>query len=326
MNIFIENRNLYKVALICYFFRMSFKDRDIISINDLSKADIIKILDTAKKMEKKAPPALLKGKIMASLFFEPSTRTRLSFESAMTRLGGKVIGFAEAGISSAKKGETLHDTIKMVENYCDVIVMRHSLAGAARIAAESSSKPVINAGDGTNQHPSQTFIDLYTIQKSQGKLNGLKVAFVGDLKYGRTVHSLAMALRFFNCEMFFVSPESLRMPDHYFDELRKARIKFSVHSKIEDVLNKIDILYMTRIQQERFPDPTDYEKVKGAHVLKKKMLENVKKNLKILHPLPRVDEISQNVDNTPYAYYFQQASFGVPVRQAVLALVLGKAK
>jgi aspartate carbamoyltransferase catalytic subunit len=244
----------------------------------------------------------------------------------MTRLGGKVIGFAEAGISSAKKGETLYDTIKMVENYCDVIVIRHSLAGSARVAAEASAKPVINAGDGTNQHPTQTFIDLYAIQKSQGKLNSLKVAFVGDLKYGRTVHSLAMALRFFNCEMFFVSPESLRMPEHYLDELRKAKINFSVYGKIEDVLNKIDILYMTRIQEERFPDSTEYEKVKGVYILKKKMLENVKKNLKILHPLPRVDEISQSVDETPHAYYFQQASFGVPVRQAVLALVLDKVK
>ncbi len=304
----------------------AFKNKDIISISELSNKDIVKVLETAKKLEKSPKPRLLLGKVLATLFFEPSTRTRLSFESSMNRLGGRVLGFADAKVSSASKGETIHDTIKVVEKYSDVIVIRHPLEGAARVAAEATKKPVINAGDGANQHPTQTLLDLYTIKKTQGRVSKLKVAMVGDLKYGRTVHSLANALGRFDCEFFFVSPDSLKMPDEILDELKEMGVKYSEHKLVEDVVKKVDILYSTRIQRERFPDEEEYNKVKNIYILKEDLFKGVKKNLKILHPLPRVNEIEVEVDNTKYAHYFEQAGNGVPVRQALLGLVLGKLK
>ncbi|RMF55514.1 aspartate carbamoyltransferase [Candidatus Woesearchaeota archaeon] len=305
---------------------MNFKNKDIISIKDFSKEEIIHILETAKKIESRKAKPSLRGKIMGSLFFEPSTRTKLSFESAMKRLGGRVIGFDSAEASSAKKGETIHDTIKMVEIYADVIVIRHPLEGSARVAAEATEKPVINAGDGANQHPTQTLLDLYSIKKTQGRLTGLNVALVGDLKYGRTVHSLLMALSHFNCRIFFVSTESLRIPKTYLDFLASKNISYSEHENPEEIIDKVDVLYATRIQRERFPDEAEYEKVKNAYVIKSSMLSNVRKNLKIMHPLPRVNEIDMSVDKTPYAYYFKQAAMGIPVRQALLCLTLGVLK
>lgn len=306
---------------------INFKGRDIISINDFSKEEILCVIQKAEEMQKlKNKDSLLKGTIIGSLFFEPSTRTRLSFNSAAESLGANVVGFASASITSVKKGESLFDTIKMVEQYADVIVMRHFIEGSARLAAEATSKPVINAGDGANQHPTQTFLDLFTIKQTQGKLNNLNIALVGDLKYGRTVHSLAVALSHFNTRLYFVSPESLRMPEHYLEFLDKKGVEYSEHTDVEKVIKNIDILYATRIQGERFPDPAEYEKVKNAYVLKKSMLKGVKDNLKIMHPLPRVNEISTDVDDTKYAYYFQQAGNGIPVRQALLALVLGALK
>ncbi|MBD3309956.1 aspartate carbamoyltransferase [Candidatus Woesearchaeota archaeon] len=302
---------------------MRFKGKDIISINDMTKPEIIHILETAKKMEKRSSKKLMQGKILGTLFFEPSTRTRLSFESAAKRLGAQTVGFADPSVSSVKKGESLWDTIKVTEKYCDVIVMRHPHEGSARLAAEAASVPIINGGDGPNQHPTQTLLDLYTIKKCQGKLTGLKVAMSGDLKYGRTVHSLAAALSLFNCRVFFIAPPELQMPKHILDELDRRNIKYSLHPRIEDVITKVDVLYSTRIQKERFPNEKEYEKVKNIFILKQSMLRGVKKNLSIMHPLPRVNEIMKEVDDTPYAEYFEQAGNGIPVRMALLALVTG---
>jgi aspartate carbamoyltransferase catalytic subunit len=305
---------------------MGFKNRDIISIRDFSKAEILYVLDAAAKMDRRPGSSLLRGKVMASLFFEPSTRTRLSFESAMTKLGGSVIGFSEPGTTSLRKGESLWDTIKMVEKYADVIVMRHPAEGAARIAAEATELPVINGGDGANQHPTQTLLDLYTIKKAKGKIDGLNVGFLGDLKYGRTVHSLAIALSHFNATMYFISPEALKMPDSYLDELGEKKVKFYEESDLLKVANKLDILYSTRIQKERFPDQMEYKKYAGIYKLDKSILPHVKPTLKIMHPLPRVDELSPELDDTPHALYFEQAGNGIPVRQALLSLVLGRMK
>lgn len=301
---------------------MNFKGRDVISLRDFSKEEILYVLKTAEKMEKNTKP-LLKGKVLAALFFEPSTRTRLSFESAMNKLGGSVIGFADSGVSSTSKGESLSDSVKIVEGYADVIAMRHPMEGAARVAAEATNVPVINGGDGANQHPTQTFLDLYTIKKTKGKLTGLKVGFLGDLKYGRTVHSLADALSHFGAELYFISPDSLKMPKDDLKMLRDRKIKYHEVKDLNKVIKKLDVLYATRIQKERFPDPLEYEKVKNIYILDKSSLKGVKKDLKILHPLPRVNEINYNVDDTPYAVYFEQAKNGVPVRQALLALTLG---
>ena len=301
---------------------MNFKNRHIISIDDFSKEELLYILDVAKSM-KQNKELMLSNKILATLFFEPSTRTRLSHEAAMMKLGGKVIGFSDPSSSSHKKGETLHDTIKMVEQYADVIVMRHYLDGAARAAARNSKVPIINAGDGANQHPTQTLLDLYTIFETQGSLENLKIAMVGDLKYGRTTHSLSKALSLFNAELYFVAPKELQMTSSIIEELKEKKIKYKLSEKIEDVIEKVDILYMTRIQKERFPDVMEYEKVKNAFILEKSMLVNAKTNMKIMHPLPRVNEISTDVDETPHAYYFEQAGNGIPVRQALLCLVLG---
>lgn len=304
---------------------LNFKGKNIISIDDFSKEEILHILSVAKEMEKNDKP-ILNGKVLSSLFFEPSTRTRLSHEAAMNKLGGRVIGFSDPSSSSHKKGESLQDTIKMVDQYSDVIVMRHYLDGAARAAAEVSKVPIINAGDGANQHPTQTLLDLYTIFQTQNKIDGLKIAMVGDLKYGRTTHSLAKALSLFDVELFFVAPDELQMPKSILQYLDSKEIKYSLFKKIEDIIELSDILYMTRIQKERFPDLNDYEKVKNAFILEKKMLTNVKSNLKIMHPLPRINEIKMDVDETPYAYYFEQAGNGIPVRQAILCLILGVVK
>ncbi|MCK4531707.1 MAG: aspartate carbamoyltransferase, partial [Candidatus Aenigmarchaeota archaeon] len=297
-----------------------------ISIRDLSKNEILHVLKTAKKIERKPNPNLLKGEVMASLFFEPSTRTRLSFESAMRRLGGEVIGFAEPGTTSLKKGETLWDTIKMAERYADVIVMRHPVEGAARLAAEAAGVPIINGGDGANQHPTQTLLDLYTIQKAKGKIERLKIGFLGDLKYGRTVHSLAIALSHFNTALYFISPEALKMPDSYLEELDSKGIQYYEETDLLKVSKKLDILYATRIQKERFPDPLEYKKYAGVYKLNRSILPHIKPSLKIMHPLPRVDEIHPELDDTKHALYFEQAGNGVPVRQALLSLVLGRVK
>jgi aspartate carbamoyltransferase catalytic subunit len=305
---------------------MSFKNRDIISIHDFSKDELLYVLKIAKLMEKKPNPTLLKDKILAALFFEPSTRTRLSFYSAMEQLGGKVMGFATSGVTSIKKGETLWDTMKMVESYSDVVTIRHPWEGSARLAAESSSKPVINAGDGANQHPTQTLLDLYTIQKVKGRLDGLYVGVLGDLKYGRTVHSLVTALSHFKPTFYFIAPPALQMPQTYLDELKEKKIKFVIESNLTKVSKKLDILYATRIQKERFADPVEYEKYKGVYKLDASLLSNVKKDLKIMHPLPRVDEIDKSLDDTEHAIYFEQAANGIHVRKALLALLLGKIK
>lgn len=302
---------------------MEFKNRDIISINDLSKEDLLHILKAAKTMEK-ARPNLLKGSTLATLFFEPSTRTRLSFLYAMESLGGHVLGFENAAMTSIQKGESLWDTARITEKYCDVMVIRHPTEGSARLVAEASTKPVINAGDGANQHPTQTLLDLYTIQKVKGRLNDLHIGMVGDLKYGRTVHSLTSAMSHFNPTFYFIAPQALQMPQSYLDELKEKGIKFVTESNLQKVSSKLDILYVTRIQKERFPDPVEYQKYKGYYKLDKKLLDNIKKDMKIMHPLPRVDELDRELDDTSHAVYFEQAANGIPVRRALLALVLGK--
>lgn len=306
--------------------KTNFINKNIISIKDLTKQETLYILKVAGRFKSRKNPkaVLLQGKIVALLFFEPSTRTRLSFETAALRLGAKVIGFAQAGATSTAKGEALSDSIKIVGQYADVIVMRHSKEGAARLAAQSTSLPVINAGDGANQHPTQTFLDLFTIYETQKKLNNLSIALVGDLKYSRTVHSLSQALAWFSPRLYFVAPPSLQIPDYILETLRQKQIKYSFHNDFKNIISKTDIFYMTRIQKERFPDLMEYEKVKNVYRLTSADLKKVKNNLKILHPLPRLGEIAKEIDKTPYAYYFQQAENGIYVRQAILALVLGK--
>ncbi len=302
---------------------MNFKGRDIVSIRDFTKKDLIHVLNVAREMEKDMPQ-LLAGKILATLFFEPSTRTRLSFESAMCRLGGKTIGFSDEKVSSVKKGETIWDTAKMAERYSDVIVIRSPIEGSARLAAEATSVPVINGGDGANQHPTQTLLDLYTIQKAKKNINSLKIGFLGDLKYGRTVHSLAIALSHWKVDLYFIAPDALQMPDQYLKDLQEIEIKCSQTDDVFAVSKNLDILYVTRIQRERFPDPMEYEKYKNAYRLDQSLLSHIKDDLKIMHPLPRVGEISPELDETKHAIYFEQAGNGVTVRKALLALVLGK--
>lgn len=297
--------------------------KNLISIADLSTDELQLLLDTALKLKREPQQDLLAGKLIASCFFEPSTRTRLSFETAVQRLGGKVIGFADGANTSAKKGETLADTARIISSYADAIIQRHPKDGAARVLAEFSDVPVINAGDGTNQHPSQTLLDLVTIYETQGSLNNLKIAMCGDLKYGRTVHSLAQALKNFGCEFAFVSPSSLAMPDYITEELDETRTLWQIMPDLESALEWADILYMTRVQRERF-DEQEFAKIQGKFNLSAEMLTNAQPNLRILHPLPRVDEIHPNVDNTPYAYYFQQAHNGVFARMAMLSLVLNQ--
>jgi aspartate carbamoyltransferase catalytic subunit len=306
---------------------MDFKGRDVVSINDFTLEEINYILDVAERMVPAAKGEevldLVPGKLLASLFYEPSTRTMLSFETAIKRVGGKIIGFSDVSSTSAVKGETLADTIKMVEAYADVIVLRHGREGAARMAAEVSEIPVINAGDGAGQHPTQTLLDLFTMRQELGHLRKKSVALVGDLKYGRTVHSLTYALAKFGINLHFVAPESLQMPLEVVSHLDKRNAAYEVHEDIADVMGKVDVLYVTRIQKERFPDPEEYHKVAGAYRLDVESLEGAKKGMIIMHPLPRVDEIAPEVDATKHARYFQQAFNGVPVRMALLSLVLG---
>lgn len=297
-------------------------ERDLISIADLSKQEIELVLSTALTLQKEARPGLLKGSLLASCFFEPSTRTRLSFEAAMHRLGGNVIGFAESGTTSAKKGESLADTMRVVGSYADIVVIRHPQEGSARLAADAMDKPVINAGDGANQHPTQTLVDLFTIRECQGTIDELHIALAGDLKYGRTAHSLSIALSNYPVRLYFVSPSHLPLPDAIAHELKKKGVKFSCHTALEEVIPKVDILYMLRIQKERFPDSS--ADLVNTCLLKKRHLEKAKKTLRVLHALPRVDEIEESIDATPFAYYFQQAANGVSVRMALLALLLGK--
>lgn len=298
------------------------RKNSLVSISDYCKKDILSILDSAADFEFNPNRKSLDGKVIATLFFEPSTRTRLSFETAVVRLGGSIIGFSDASTSSSSKGETLNDTIHMVSSYADAIVMRHPLEGAARYAAEISPVPIINAGDGANQHPSQTLLDLYSILKTQGTLQDLNICLVGDLKYGRTVHSLIMAMSHFNPTFTFIAPDELKMPEEYKTFCKKNNIKYSESTELHDNFNDADILYMTRVQRERFQDLMEYERVKNVYTLKNDMLDNSKSNLKILHPLPRVTEIDPDVDSNPKAYYFQQAKNGLYVRQAILSKVL----
>jgi len=306
---------------------LEFEGRDIISIKDFSREEIDYVLKVAHAMEPIAAKGsdMLKGKILATLFFEPSTRTRLSFEAAMHKLGGSTIGFAEAEIASVKKGENLADTVRTVENYADVIAVRHPLEGAARLAAEFAKVPIINGGSGAEEHPTQALLDLYTIMKEKGKIDGLIIAFVGDLRYGRTVHSLAYALSLYNIELYLVSPESLKMRREVLQTI-KEKIHVTEKTSFEKIIPIVDVLYVTRIQKERFPDPAEYAKVKGSYKIDLKTLSDAKHDLIILHPLPRVDEVTAEVDNTPFARYFQQVWNGIVVRMTLLALILGAVK
>ena len=297
---------------------------NFVTIADLSRDKILYMIKVAQEFEKHPNREILKGKVVATLFFEPSTRTRLSFETAANRLGARVIGFSDAKVTSATKGETLKDTILMVSNYADVIVMRHYIEGAAQYASEVAPVPIINAGDGAHQHPSQCMLDLYSIYKTQGTLDNLDICLVGDLKYGRTVHSLIMAMRHFNPTFHFIAPQELAMPDEYKLYCKEYGIKFVEHTDFsEDVISNADILYMTRVQKERFSDLMEYEKVKNVYILKNEMLKNARENMKILHPLPRVNEIEYEVDSNPHAYYIQQAQNGLYAREAIICDVLG---
>jgi len=302
---------------------------DVVSISDFSRKQIEQVLEQAEKLEKMPrdkKAKILQNRVVASLFFEPSTRTRLSHETAIQNLGGRVIGFADPNVSSFKKGETLTDTIKMIERYADIIIMRHFIEGAAKRAAEISTKPIINAGDGANQHPTQTLLDLYTIKKEFGKIDGIKIAMVGDLKYGRTVHSLMYALaNFNNVEVFLIAPEALKMPKHIIEDTEK-KLKIHESPDLEKCLKDIDILYSTRIQKERFPDEVEYEKVKNAYIITKKIVDMANKKMKIMHPLPRINEITTAVDETGAALYFEQAANGVPIREALLSMLINVKK
>lgn len=306
---------------------MNLKGRDLVSIRDLTREEIFYILEKAEKMipfakgEKKTKA--LEGKILATLFFEPSTRTKLSFETAMHRLGGNVIGFSEPAMTSIKKGETLADTIRMVDSYSDIIVIRHSLEGAARLAAEFAESPVINAGDGAGRHPTQCLLDLFTILREKGRIEGLKIALVGDLKYGRTVHSLAYALALLGAELIFISPETLKMPKEIVRDCQELGAEPKSFTNLERAIKDVDVIYVTRIQKERFPDPTEYSRVVGSYRIDIDLLKHAKENVIVMHPLPRVNEIDPEVDKTKHALYFRQAFYGVPVRMALLSLLLG---
>ncbi len=303
---------------------MPMNNNSLVSISDITKEEMLSLLEKARYFEENPNHKILEGRVVATLFFEPSTRTRLSFETAVNRLGGRVIGFSDANTTSSSKGETLKDTIKMVSNYVDLIIMRHYLEGAARYATEVTDVPIINAGDGANQHPSQTMLDLYSIYKTQGTLENLTITMVGDLKYGRTVHSLLMAMRYFNPTFRFVACDELKMPKEYKEFCDKNGINYTEHSDFSpEVINTSDIIYMTRVQRERFTDIMEYEKVKNLYTLHNAMLDNSKDNLRILHPLPRVNEIDYDVDDNPKAYYFQQAQNGLYARQAIICKALG---
>lgn len=299
------------------------KGRNLISITDFSKEEYIEVLDIAEGFEQNPKQRILSDKVVATLFFEPSTRTRLSFESAANQLGARIIGFSDPGGTSVQKGESLHDTIVMVSSYADLIVMRNPKEGSSRYASEVASVPVINAGDGANQHPTQCMLDLYSIRKTQGTLDNLNIALVGDLKYGRTVHSLVQAMCNFNATFHLVSPTELKLPSSVKMSIKEAGLKYYQYTDIRSIIPLADIIYMTRVQRERFPDPLEYERVKDSCILSADMLEGCKPNMRVLHPLPRVNEITTDVDKTPYAYYFRQAQNGVYVRQALMAAILG---
>ena len=299
-------------------------NRSLVTIADHTREKIEYLVDMASEFEKHPNRRLLEGRVVATLFFEPSTRTRLSFETAANRLGARVIGFADPKVTSGTKGETLKDTIMMVSNYADIIVMRHYLEGAARYASEVAPVPIVNAGDGANQHPSQTMLDIYSIYKTQGTLDNLNIYMVGVLKYGRTVHSLLMAMRHFNPTFHFIAPDELAMPEYYKLYCKEHGIRYVEHKDFDaNTIADADILYMTRVQRERFSDLVEYERVKDSYLLKRNMLSRAKENLKILHPLPRVNEIEYSIDETPYAYYFQQAGNGLFARQALICDALG---
>ena len=299
------------------------KGRNLISITDFSKEEYIQVLDIAEGFEQNPKQKILSDKVVATLFFEPSTRTRLSFESAANQLGARIIGFSDPGGTSVQKGESLHDTIVMVSSYSDLIVMRNPKEGSSRYASEVATVPVINAGDGANQHPTQCMLDLYSIRKTQGTLDNLNIALVGDLKYGRTVHSLVQAMCNFNATFHLVSPTELKLPSSVKMSIKDAGLKYYQYTDIRSIIPLADIIYMTRVQRERFPDPLEYERVKDSCILSADMLEGCKPNMRVLHPLPRVNEITTDVDKTPYAYYFRQAQNGVYVRQALMAAILG---
>lgn len=308
----------------CYCGCINMNSNSLVSIADISKDEILNLLERARYFEEHPNSKILDGKVIATLFFEPSTRTRLSFETAVNRLGGRIIGFSDPGTSSSSKGETLKDTIKMVANYVDLIIMRHYLEGAARYATEVTDVPVINAGDGANQHPSQTMLDLYSIYKTQGHLDNLTITMVGDLKYGRTVHSLLMAMKYFKPKFIFVASKELSMPVEYKNFCDAEGIEYMETTDFSpEVINASDIIYMTRVQRERFSDPMEYERVKDLYTLHNSMLENSRPNLRILHPLPRVNEIDVDVDDNPKAYYFEQARNGLFARQAIITRALG---
>ena len=302
------------------------KNKSLVSISDLSDDDLNNVFLEADKMldyinsSKKLD--IMGSKILATLFYEPSTRTRLSFESAMQRLGGSTISMADSKTSSVSKGETLADTIRIIESYSDIIVIRHPLEGAAFLASKFSSKPVINAGDGSGEHPTQTLVDLYTIKKELGEINNKKITIMGDLKYGRTVHSLLMALTRYNVDVTLVSPENLRLSDYVYNEL-KNKLNITISDSLEKYINDTDVLYVTRLQKERFTDKNEYSKLIGSYRITAKETEKMKNNSIIMHPLPRVDEISPEVDSTDKAKYFKQASYGIPVRMALISMIEG---
>ncbi|MDR0198729.1 MAG: aspartate carbamoyltransferase [Methanomassiliicoccaceae archaeon] len=306
---------------------MSFYDKDIVSIRDLDRKQIEEIIKTAERMvpyamgEKRTK--VLEGRILGNLFFEPSTRTRLSFESAAHRLGIDVIDVSEMSMTSISKGETLADTIRMVDVYCDIIVLRHPHEGAARLAAKFSENPVINAGDGAGSHPTQTLLDLFTIKRAKKRIDNLNIVLVGDLKYGRTVHSLVDALTMFGANLTFVAPETLQMPADHVEHIKRKGADPKLTDRLEEAIPHADVLYVTRIQKERFPDPSEYNKVAGMYRINNEMLREAKKGLVVMHPLPRVDEIDPEVDGTPHAKYFEQAFNGIPVRMALLYMILG---
>jgi aspartate carbamoyltransferase catalytic subunit len=315
-------------AVIYFPIDMSFKGRDVVSIRDFSRPEIEHILRASKEMlpfaEGKKRSTILDGYVLSTFFYEPSTRTRLSFQSAICRLGGRYIGFADPTATSMRKGETLADTVKMAEAYSDAMVLRHPHEGAARLAAEFCSKPVINAGDGAGQHPTQTMLDLFTIQQELGAIEGKTVAMVGDLKYGRTVHSLSYALAMFGAELVFVSPKELQMPKEIVETLTQQGARIKNTTKLEEAVKEANAVYVTRIQKERFPDPNEYQRVAGSYQINAELLKDAPEKLIVMHPLPRVTEIDPDVDATGHALYFKQAFYGVPVRMALLGLVLGE--
>ncbi len=322
--LFRQTNHLVSFVVLVGDRKMDFKGRDVVSIKDFSREEIETLLERAAQMQKEVGlhADKLRGKVMGTLFFEPSTRTRLSFESAMIRLGGGVIGFAEPKVASVEKGENLADTVRTVENYADLLVIRHPLEGAARLAADFASVPVINAGSGAEEHPTQAMLDLLTIKQEMGRLDGLNIGIVGDLRYGRTVHSLAYALSLYNVRVFLMAPELLRMRREVVQDI-KTRIPLEETDDIVWLLPDLDVVYVTRIQKERFADLAEYEKIKGSYQLQMDDLAKAKESMILMHPLPRVDEISWEIDRTKHAKYFKQMRYGLFLRMALLFSILG---